>query len=60
LHMGALWKRIWSGAYNVNAPKEVREKQRERLKKEKGVGVNVDQQVEGAADVSNSMAAITG
>jgi len=60
LHMGTLWKTIWSGAYNVNAPKDVRARQKERQKMTgKGQSVAVDQDADHRDDVTNSIGAIT-
>jgi isopenicillin N synthase-like dioxygenase len=56
VHMGELWKRMWSGAFNVNAPREVREKQKERQRGIRDDGLIHD----GAYDVTNTLAAITG
>jgi isopenicillin N synthase-like dioxygenase len=55
MHMGDLWKTIWKGAYNVNAPKAVREKQKERKRLNKGKGIYQD----GPDDQTNSIAAIS-
>jgi hypothetical protein len=58
VHLSEIWKKIWTSAYNVNAPKEVREKQKERQRL-KGKGVEVDDDGGGPDDVTNTMAAIT-
>lgn len=56
MHMGELWKKMWSGAFNVNAPREVREKQKEKQKLVKDDSFDGD----GAYDMTNTLAAITG
>ena len=59
IHMGELWKSVWSGAFNVNAPRDVREKQKERQKRMresqlKGGGEELEY------DQTNTLAAIVG
>lgn len=58
VHMAALWKKTWSGAFNVNAPREVREKQKEKQRL-LSMGKEVDVHGDGPDDMTNSMAAIT-
>ena len=58
VHMGELWKKMWGGAFNVNAPRDVREKQKEKqrlLREGKG-----DSNGEQPYDQTNTLAAITG
>ena len=56
VHIGELWKSVWGGAFNVNAPREVRERQKERQRGLKDDG-SADH---GVYDMTNTMAAITG
>jgi isopenicillin N synthase-like dioxygenase len=58
VHMGELWKKMWSGAFNVNAPKAVREVQKE--KQRMGMDNELDSGLDGAYDITNTLAAITG
>ena len=58
VHMGELWKRMWSGAFNVNAPKAVREVQKE--KQRLGKDNELNSCVDGTYDMTNTLAAITG
>lgn len=57
-HMGEFWKKMWSGAFNVNAPRDVRETQKEKHRQ--GKGKELDSNVDDAYDKTNTLAAITG
>jgi isopenicillin N synthase-like dioxygenase len=54
VHMGELWRQTWMGAFNVNASRQVREKQKERQREMKRTGeLNY-----GVYDMTNTLAAI--
>ena len=57
VHMGNLWKKMWPRSFNVNAPKEVREWQKE---KQRATDRKADIGLDGAYDKINTLAAITG
>ena len=59
VHMGELWKSVWQGAFNVNAPLDVREKQKERqrlMKQQERTGTGGEDDF----DQTNTLSAITG
>jgi isopenicillin N synthase-like dioxygenase len=48
IHMDTLWKKVSKMGYNINAPKDVRERQKKKLGLRKGKSVDLDQQQFGA------------